>query len=247
MRVLCATLAIALLAMVPAKPTVSVIYAASIARVMEGPVRSGFERSTGFGYEGEARGSKAIVALIAAGLRSPDVFISADPSLYPGLRPFGRSALVVGYAPGSRFAAQLDAAATGRRSLAGVLRLLGLRAGRTDPRLDPKGARTLVALRALGVPDGGNAEVFPEEDLLARVESGQADCGFFYATETKIAGLRGVALPNGLGSRVDIAATYAIVAMPHAPHPSAAKGFVAYILTGYGRRALESAGITYLP
>jgi molybdate/tungstate transport system substrate-binding protein len=240
-------LAVILLAVVPDKPTVSVIYAASIARVMEGPIRSGFERSTGFGYEGEARGSKAIVQLIVAGLRSPDVFISADPSLYPGLRAFGRSALVIGYAPDARFAAELDAAAIGKRSLASVLRLPGLRVGRTDPQLDPKGARTLIALRALGIPAGGDAEVFPEEDLLARVESGQADCGFFYATETTVAGLRSIALPNGLGSRADIAATYAIVAMPHAPHPSAAKGFVAYVLTGYGRKALESAGITYLP
>lgn len=235
-----------LLGIVPAKPTtVSVLYAASLTHAMEGPLSHAFRRDEGYGFEGEGRGSEALVNLMKAGLRSPDVFISADDSLYPGLKDFGESDLVVAYAPGSRFAAKLAAAAAGKLSLASVLRTPGLRLGRTDPKLDPKGEKTLAALKALGVRPGGDAQVFPEEDLLARVETGQADCGFFYTTETRVRGLRTIALPDGIGSRRGIAVLYAIEVLPNAPHPSAAKAFSGYVLTGNGRRILEQAGITY--
>ena len=235
-----------LLGIVPAKPaTVSVLYAASLTQTMEGPLARSFQKDEGYGFAGEGKGSKALANLMKAGLRSPDVFISADASLYPGLKVFGRADLVVAYAPGSRFAGQLAAAAAGKVSPAKVLRMPGLRLGRTDPRLDPKGAKSLAAMKALGVPSGGDSQVFPEEDLLARVETGQADCGFFYTTETRIAGLRTVTLPDGIGSKPGIAVLYAIEVLPGAPHPSAAKAFLGYVLTGNGRRILEQAGITY--
>jgi molybdate/tungstate transport system substrate-binding protein len=235
-----------LLGIVPAKrASVSVLYAASLTQTMEGPLGRSFQRDEGYGFAGEGKGSRALANLIRAGLRSPDVFISAEKSLYPGLRVFGRSELVVAYAPGSRYAVQLAAAAAGRESLASVLRTPGLRLARTDPKLDPKGKKTLVALEALGVRPGDDSQVFPEQDLLARVETGQADCGFFYTTETRVPGLSVVALPDGIGSRPGIAVLYAVEVMPNAPHPSAAKAFLRYILTGNGRRILERAGITY--
>lgn len=245
-KMLSALGALLLLGIVPAKPaTVSVVYAASLTQTMEGPLSRSFEKDEGYGYAGEGKGSKALANLIRAGLRTPDVFISADASLYPGLQVFGRSDLVLAYASGSRFAAQLAAATAGKVSLASVLRTPGMRLGRTDPKLDPKGEKTLAALKALGVPPGGDAQVFPEEDLLARVETGQADCGFFYTTETRVPGLRTIALPNGIGARPGVAVLYAIEVLPNAPHPSAAKAFSGYVLTGNGRRILEQAGITY--
>lgn len=235
-----------LLGIVPAKPaSVSVLYAASLTQTMEGPLGRSFQKDEGYGFAGEGKGSRALANLIRAGLRSPDIFISADKSLYPGLRVFGRSQLVVAYAPGSRFAARLAAVAAGKQSLASVLHTPDLRLARTDPKLDPKGEKTLAALKALGVPPGGDSQVFPEQDLLARVETGQADCGFFYTTETRVPGLRVVALPDGIGSRPGIAVLYAIEVLPNAPHPSAAKAFLGYVLTGNGRRILEHAGITY--
>lgn len=244
--VISALAAVLLLGIVPAKPiAVSVLYAASLTQTMEGPLARAFARDEGYGFAGEGKGSKALANLIKAGLRAPDVFISADASLLPGLKVFGRADLVLAYAPNSRFAARLAAVAAGKGTLASVLRQPGLRLGRTDPKLDPKGEKTLAALAALGVPAGGEQQVFPEEDLLARVETGQADCGFFYTTETRVAGLRTIVLPDGIGSRPGIAVRYAIETLPDAPHPSAAKAFTRYILTGNGRRILEDAGIAY--
>ncbi len=247
MRILISVLGtLLLLGIVPAKSaTVSVLYAASLTQAMEGALGHSFQKDEGYGYAGEGKGSKTLANFIRAGLRSPDVFISADASLYPGLKVFGLSNLVVAYATSSRFAAQLSTAAAGKVPLASVLRAPGLRLGRTDPQLDPKGEKTLAALKALGVAPGGDSQVFPEEDLLARVETGQADCGFFYTTETRVPGLRTIALPDGIGARPGIAVLYAIEVLPNAPHPSAAKAFAGYVLTGNGRRILEQAGITY--
>jgi molybdate/tungstate transport system substrate-binding protein len=247
MRIVAIVAAAALIAAGPAaKPTISVAYAASLTRTMEGPIKAAFEQETGYGYEGEGKGSKALANMIVGGLRNPDVFLSADASLYPGLRPFARADLVLAYAPSSRYAKQLDAVAAGTQPLVPVLKDPGLRLGRTDPAVDPKGQKSLAALAALGVAPGGPEQVFPEEDLLARVETGQLDAGFFYTTETHVSGIRVVPLPQGIGSRPGIAVIYAIEALSRAPHPDGARAFVDFILTGSGRKLLQDAGVTYL-
>ncbi|HEY5258756.1 MAG TPA: substrate-binding domain-containing protein [Candidatus Baltobacteraceae bacterium] len=225
---------------------VSVAYAGSLVGTMEGPVKSAFERETGITFAGEGKGSRVLANLMRDGDLNPDVFISADRSLIAGSRVFGRADLVLGYASDSRFAAALDAAAAGRSSLVAVLRTPGLRLARTDPRLDPKGAKSLAALAAMGVPAGGAAQVFPEEDLLTRIESGEADCGFLYTTEIGGPGLRFARLPDGIGSRRGVAVDFAIAALPSAPHPRAAAAFVNFILQGHGRAILERAGIRFV-
>jgi molybdate/tungstate transport system substrate-binding protein len=75
------------------------------------------------------------------------------------------------------------------------LELPGVRFGRGDPRIDPKGYRTLFLFnlagkhyrradipRLLGDPVNPT-QVFPEVVLMARVESGQFDAGIFYKHE----------------------------------------------------------------
>jgi molybdate/tungstate transport system substrate-binding protein len=76
-----------------------------------------------------------------------------------------------------------------------VLETSGVRFGRGDPNIDPKGYRTLFMFSLAGkhyhrddIPrllgDAENpAQVFPEVVLLARVESGQLDAGIFYKHE----------------------------------------------------------------
>ncbi|HVS47170.1 MAG TPA: extracellular solute-binding protein [Verrucomicrobiae bacterium] len=238
--------ALMLLGVVPASGTlVSVAYAGSLVATMEGPLKSAFEQASGITFQGEGKGSKALANLMRDGDLNPDVFLSADAALYPGLRTFGHADLVVGYAPSSRFAGRLDAAAAGKVSLTRILATPGLRLARTDPQLDPKGEKTLTALAALGLQAGGPAQMFPEEELLTRVQTGEADCGFFYSTEVGGAGLRWAALPDGIGSRKGIAVDYAIVALATAPHPAAAKAFVDFVLRGGGRAILQRAGIGY--
>ena len=78
-----------------------------------------------------------------------------------------------------------------------VLQEPGIKIGRTDPKLDPKGALTVQLLehaeqiyklpgltrKVLGAPDNPE-QVRPEENLVGRLQSGQLDVGFFYSTET---------------------------------------------------------------
>jgi molybdate/tungstate transport system substrate-binding protein len=247
----------AMLAVVPTSSgSVSVAYAGSLVRVMEGPVAHELKRDSGLTFSGEAKGSKALAQLIRAGLRTPDVFISADPSLMRGLARryvvFGAARMVVAYSPRSKEAHLFALAAHGRRSILQVLADPAVTVGRTDPQLDPKGERTVRALALLGkhYHNGSMAQavlrkstVFPEEDLAVRVESGEIDAGFFYSTEIPGRGLAAVELPADANLSDTI--TYAIAQMPNAAHPQAARTFVQFILNGAGKSELERAGLRY--
>src|SRR5260370_21358992 len=60
---------------------VSVLYAGSLGNLMEMDVGPAFSRATGYKYQGEAKGSLRSANLIKEKLRTPDVFISADPKV----------------------------------------------------------------------------------------------------------------------------------------------------------------------
>jgi molybdate/tungstate transport system substrate-binding protein len=236
--------------------TVSVLYAGSLVTPMEGPVASAL-RARGILFQGQPGGSKELANLIRAGVRAPDAFIAvgSSPVAELGSRvasatPFARTSLGLAWSPKTRFGTLLARLAAGKVSLVSVLETPGLRIGRTDPLLDPKGVYTVRAVKAfagaaaerriLG-PDENQSQIFPEEDLLSRVETGEVDVGFFYRTEAVARGYRFVALPPSAASR----ATYVLAAMSAAPHPAAARTFAAFILHGGGRAILERAGLTY--
>jgi len=63
------------------KGSVSVLYAGSLATVMEDGVGPAFSKATDYAYKGEAHGSLGAARFIRDRLRAPDVFISADPSV----------------------------------------------------------------------------------------------------------------------------------------------------------------------
>ena len=240
---------------------VSVLYAGSLVRVMEGPLATHLHADTGIVLEGEGKGSKELAHFIESGLRAPDIFLSADASLLEGLRTraqplvhnyivFGSARMVIGCSDKSPICAQLAGAAAHDRSLLGILE--HARVGRTDPQLDPKGARTIRSLTLLGRAERdpalaqrvlNTAAVFPEEDLAVRVESGELDAGFFYSTEVPGRHLRAVELPAS--ANLSDAIQYGIAQLAAAPHPQQAQTFLRYLLTGHGRRILEAAGIRY--
>lgn len=262
MRAFVPVLALVLCAGFAPPSTLSVAYAASLVRAMEGPEAQAFFARTHVRFAGEPGGSKALERLIAGGLRTPDVFLSADPRLLEALRRsappllrryviFGSARMVVAYSPRSPAVSQFEAAARGKRSLLGVLSEHGIRVGRTDPQLDPKGEYTIRSLHLLGRserrPDLAarvlrNAPEFPEEDLAVRVESGELDAGFFYSTEIPGRGLRSVDLPGG--ANLDGQIQYAVGALNGA-NRKAAREFIRFLLAGEGRRILESAGLRY--
>jgi molybdate/tungstate transport system substrate-binding protein len=254
---LCAALLAVLMGVLPTPGgTVSVLYAGSLVRTMEGPLASSLRERTGLVFSGEGKGSRALAHLISAGLRTPDVFISAEPSLLKGIARkyvvFGSARMLVAYSPNSPHRALFEDAAAGRRSILAVLDNPSVRVGRTDPQLDPKGSRTVRVLSLLGTHyhAAGQANavlakagVFPEEDLAVRVESGDLDAGFFYSTEMTGRGFQAVELPDDSNLSNEIA--YAIGVVNGAPNPAAAQTFIGFVLRGDGRRILESAGLRY--
>jgi molybdate/tungstate transport system substrate-binding protein len=200
--------------------TVSVLYAGSLATVMENGLGPAFSKASGNEYKGEAQGSLGAARLIHDHLRRPDVFISADPAVNKSVLmgssngdmvtwflTLASSQLVLAYNPNSKFAAKFQEAAAGTTPWYEVLTTPGLRFGRGDPRIDPKGYRTLFLFELAGKhyqrPDIPGllgetinpAQVFPEIVLLARVESGQFDAGIFYKHEVVAHKLPFVSLP----------------------------------------------------
>jgi len=237
-----------------------VLYAGSLVTPMEGPIKTSLG-AQGIDFQGEPGGSKELTNLILAGVRSPDVFICVDPKLVSKLgdrvasaTTFAETSLGVAWAPNSKYANLFDRVVSGAIPLERALSTPGLRIGRTDPQLDPKGAYTVEGVtmwlgrdgehRLLG-DDENPSQIFPEQDLLARVDTGQADVGFFYRTEAIARGYRFVPLPGNAALTDRI--TYTLAVMKAAAHPAAAKAFADFILTGEGRAILERAGLTYLP
>jgi molybdate/tungstate transport system substrate-binding protein len=224
-RALCCSLLIALLmprhsGASAQKHTVSVLYAGSLAAVMENGVGPAFMQASGYKYLGEAQGSMGAAHLIRDRLRTPDVFISADPAvnqlvlmgpqngnLEKWFAVVASSQLVLAYSPRSRFAKDFQEAEAGKKPWFQVLAMPGVRFGRGDPSIDPKGYRTLFLFRLAGDfyhrPELGGllgdpmnpAQVFPEIVLMARVESGQFDAGFFYKHEVVAHKLPFISLP----------------------------------------------------
>ncbi|HEY6331488.1 MAG TPA: extracellular solute-binding protein [Blastocatellia bacterium] len=199
---------------------VSVLYAGSLAGVMENGLGPAFTKATGYQYQGEAQGSLGAARLIHDRLRSPDVFISADPAvnetvlmgdgnqnLVTWYATLASSQLVLAYSPSSKFAAKFQSAAAGTIPWYEVLQTPGVKFGRGDPRIDPKGYRTLflfdLAAKHYQLPklrdllgDPLNPDqVFPEVVLLARVETGQFDAGIFYKHEVVAHKLPFIILP----------------------------------------------------
>ena len=203
--------------------TVSVMYAASLTSLFEKKVGPAFDTASGFTYQGEGKGSVAIANLIKDKVRTPDVFVSADPTVNTTLQGsangnyvswwvnFARTEMVIGWSPQSKFASDFEAAKSGKRTWESVLEQPGLKLGRTDPELDPKGYRTLFvfqldeqrtgesgeAQKILG-GSGNASQIFPEEQLVARLQAGALDAGVFYTIEAIEASLPYLTLPAAI-------------------------------------------------
>jgi molybdate/tungstate transport system substrate-binding protein len=243
-----------------ARIDVNVLYAGSLVNLMERHLGPAFDRASGDHFRGYAGGSKLLANEIRGHLRQADVFVSAAPSvnrLLMGPRhgnwvgwyiTFARSPLVIGYDPSSRFAAAFRT-----RPWYRVLEMPGIRLGRTDPKLDPKGALTVrllrraqayyrlpgLANRVLGAAENP-AQVLPEEALVGRLQSGQIDAGIFYSTETSEAHIPSVRLPPAITPQ----ALYTIAIVRGAPDPRAAEAFVSFLLGPRGRRLMRESGLT---
>jgi molybdate transport system substrate-binding protein len=238
---------------------VNVLYAGSLVNLMEHGVGPAFDQATGDNFRGYAGGSNTIANEIKGRLRRGDVFVSANPKVNAALMgavngdwvgwyiAFADSPLVIGYNPSSKFAADFET-----RPWYQALMEPGIRIGRTDPRLDPKGRLTLALMkqaenfynrpglsqRVLGAPDNPS-QVLPEETLIGRLQSGQLDVGFFYSTETADAKIPAVQLPRAITPK----AVYTVTILRDAPNPAGADRFVAFLLGSDGQKLLQAHGV----
>jgi molybdate/tungstate transport system substrate-binding protein len=217
------------------KSKISVLYAGSLVNLMEKKIGPAFTQTSGYPYEGEGKGSTALANEIKGKLRTPDIFISADANVDKNLMgsangnyvswytPFARTSIVIGYNPSGKLAADFQAAANGTKPWYQVLEEPGVRLGRTDPALDPKGVRTIIVMelaqqyyhqptlsqKILGTTENAS-QIFPEEELVTRLGSGQLDAGFFYLNEVKEQNLPYITLPNQVNlSDPSLNSTYA--------------------------------------
>jgi molybdate/tungstate transport system substrate-binding protein len=274
---------------------ISVLYAGSLTTTMEHKLAPNFQKTTGVKVNGEGAGSSELAQEMKSGLRQPDVFISASPSVNETLLmgtanhhlvnwylTFARDQLVIAYSPSSRFAPMLKAASKGHTVWYSVLEEQGFRLGRTDPKLDPKGASSVIlcelaektyhlpglANRLLGGSVENTKQVFPEQSLLAQLESGQMDAVIAYRHEAVDWKLPFVTLPQSinLGSPAD-AKVYARASVRTAKgmvtrgapivftvtipstvtHQSGAQSFVNYLISGEGHALLMADGFTSMP
>ncbi len=188
----------------------SVLYAGSMTSNMEKEIGPAFAKETGIKFEGEGAGSSLLAQMIRSGQRNPDIFISASPTvnnkilmgtanqnLVKWYVTFARDELVIAYNPHSKYAAALQAANTGHGQWYQVLEQKGFLLGRTDPKLDPKGASTVImfklaenyyhqvglAKQLMGGSIENPAQVYPEESLLAQLSTGQIDAVIAYKHE----------------------------------------------------------------
>lgn len=262
-RLLHASIFLTLVAAIPpsalAAGTVNVLYAGSLVNVMEHSVAPAFTRMSGEQFRGYAGGSSKVANEIKGGLRQGDIFISANPKVDDQLMGaangdwvrwhilFAESPLVIGYNPASRFAAEFKT-----KPWYEVLSEPGIKIGRTDPKLDPKGAFTVDLLqraeafykqpglsqKVLG-DDENAAQVLPEEVLVGRFQSGELDVAFFYSTEAADAKITFVQPP----AEIDPKARYTVAILRDAPNLAGAEQFVVFLLGADGRDLLLQHGL----
>jgi molybdate/tungstate transport system substrate-binding protein len=224
-----------------AATNVKAIYAGSLVDIMEKALGPEFTKTTGFQFEGFGGGSNEDAAAIKGKVRQADVFVSAAASADQELEgavngtwvswysTFTSSDLVLGYNPKTKFGKQLAAGKPWYK----VITEPGILVGRTEPKADPKGKLTVEAVAAaakkLHDPKLTKAlmkfGIFEETSMLARLEAGQLDAGFFYVVEAKKAHLPTVPL-----TPVYKYADYTVTLLNHAENQAGAEALVAFLL-----------------
>jgi molybdate/tungstate transport system substrate-binding protein len=235
--------------------TVNVLYAGSLVAMMENDLGPAFEKATGDSFRGYGAGSTELAQQIKGKVRRGDVFISASAAADEELEGaengewlnwytnFAEAPLVLGYNPHSEFADALKS-----EPWYEAISEPGIRVGRTDPKLDPKGEKTVAAIEEAATRlDRPELEstlegfpVYPEETLVGRLQAGQLDAGFFYENEAVEAGIPVISIKPA-----EQVADYTVSILKDAPGQGAAEAFVRYLL-GPGTAILKRYGLTVL-
>ncbi|MGD0742067.1 MAG: substrate-binding domain-containing protein [Acidimicrobiales bacterium] len=233
---------------------VYVLYAGSLVDTMA-KVSTAFDRATGYSFVGFSAGSSALATEIQGETQKADVFVSAGSKSAVSLEgarngdwvswyaQFGTTPLLLGYNPQSRFAKYFKIEPWFK-----VVTMPGFRLGRTDPVIDPKGVLAATALDevarsermpTLRVLATETSDVFPEEDLVGRLQAGQLDGAFFFGVEAEAAKIPTVTLGS-----ITLTNPYVVTVVNRAPHEDGAVAFVKFLLGAKGSAILRGFGLT---
>lgn len=227
---------------------VKVAYAASLANLMEHDIGPGYNKVTTGDFQGNAAGSTQLVSEIKGKVKQADVFISAATDANTGLTgdanggweswyaTFATAPLVIAYNANSKFAADLKSKPWNQ-----VITESGFKMGSTDPKLDPKGKLAAQALTKDNIPASA-VQVFPEEQLVGRLQSGQLDAGFFYSSEAAELNIPTVTLGD-----IHLQATYTVTVLNKAPEANAGIAFVQYLFSDAGKALMTKHGLQLQP
>lgn len=202
------------------KGLVDVAYAGSLQLTNDKYIQPAFTKETGLSYKGFGEGAQAVANLIKSKQITPNVFesIGTGPLQTVGTDKadwavgFASSPLVVAYSKQSPYANQLKQLADGQKPIADLFKLMeqpNFHLGRTDPNADPQGQyfvmMTRLAEKELNLPKGtankilgsleNSKQVYPETDILSRLQSGQLDASSAYLPEAVQKGLPYIELP----------------------------------------------------
>lgn len=232
---------------------VKVLYAGSLVTLMTKQLGPAFARTGPHTVDGFAGGSNGLATQIKGGVRQADVFISASPSADEQLMgqangnrvtwyaQFATAALVLGYNPRSKYAADITS-----KPWYDVLSLPGIKVGATDPATDPKGKLAHEALLDAGKQHPALLQlanntriVHGEENMVGQLQAGQLDVAFFYASEAKAANIQTIPLTGQ-----DRKAVYTVTIPSGAPNQAGAEAFVKYLLGSDAQAVMKSDGFT---
>ncbi|MHB1587850.1 MAG: extracellular solute-binding protein [Acidiferrobacteraceae bacterium] len=253
-----------------------VAYAGSMGALMDQGVRPAVAHRLDIALRGRGQGAFALARLIAADSIRPDVFLSITPAPMSLLLktgqveqavPVARTEMVLAYSKQGRFSRELASPAPGDAWWR-LLERPSFRFGRTDPRTDPQGLNIVflmeLAQRYYGVPGlarrilgplENQRQIFPEAEVMARLQSAQLDAASAYKTQPASLGLPFLPLPpeinlgdarmepryrsvsvtvNGTVHRPQPLVFYAAV-LRNAPNRTVAERFVAWLLSPEAR------------
>jgi molybdate/tungstate transport system substrate-binding protein len=202
------------------KGLADVAYAGSLQLTNDKYIQPAFTKKTGLSYKGFGEGAEAVANLIKSKQITPNVFesIGTGPLKTAGTDKadwavgFASSPLVVAYSNQSPYASQLKQIADGKKPISDLFKLMeqpNFHLGRTDPNTDPQGQyfvmMTRLAEKELHLPKGtadkilgsleNSTQVYPETDILSRLQSGQLDASSAYLPEAVQKGLPYIKLP----------------------------------------------------
>jgi len=254
-------------------------------RSLDGLVRRGlvpaFAKQSSVAVQVEAQPRPDAIALATTDGRPADLLLVDDvallaaklsPEQAPHYTAVASDSMVVAYRPESTFG---KAVAAGRDWLL-ALDAGGVRMERTDPSADPLGRRTAIVMRLAGTYYGDDklearllarARVVPPDQLVSRLQRGEADVAILERSRAVAASLAVLSLPVEIdladpgragtyaaatveaGGRTWRGAPLAIAVVPLAgsPHPAAAMRFADFLGSAPGRRAFDASGFLFPP